>query len=75
MIQNPRAIHDVPGFFPAKIARVGDPRSARRKALPIIRAGKLIHRPTVVENSRPSPRKPLMAAIVYAPAPTPPRNR
>jgi hypothetical protein len=64
MIQKPRAIQDVPGFMPARTALVGDPRSRRRKALPIIRAGKEIHNPTVVVNPRPSPMKPLIAAMV-----------
>ncbi len=64
MIQNPRAIQEDPGLMPDSRARVGEPRSASRQALPIRSAGKLIHRPTVVDSSAPSPMNPLMAAIV-----------
>ena len=64
MIQKPRAIQEVPGFMPARTALVGCPRSASRQRLPMMRAGKLIHRPTIVDGSRTLPRKLLMAAMV-----------
>jgi hypothetical protein len=64
MIQNPRAIHDVPGFNPARMNLPGFPRSASRTRLPINRAGNPIQRPTVVERSTVSPRKLLIAAMV-----------
>ena len=75
IIQKPLAIQEVFGFMPARIALAGDPRSASRQSEPTISAGKLIQSPTMVEGSRALPRKLFMAAMVYAPAPTPPRNR
>jgi hypothetical protein len=64
MIQNPLAIQEVPGFMPARMARVGEPRSARRQTLPMASAGNPIHNPMVVEASAPSPMSQFTAPMV-----------
>ena len=40
MIQVPRAIQEVPGFIPARTARLGEPRSTIRNKVPMMMAGK-----------------------------------
>ena len=50
LLQLPREIQEVPGFMPARIARLGEPRSAMRKRVPIKSAGNPIHNPTVVDR-------------------------